>query len=192
MKSFKQLLQESYKDVPVNESSIGRMRYHATGSNVAIVTANRKDFNAETNLARNQELIKLIKKAGYGYIHVKGHYIEGYGTEQARPVEEHSFVVIGKRGNDNGKLLNDARSWGEHFGQDSIFYKKHDEDSANLYGTQVTGNSYPPYGHTMDLGRFHPNMAGDFHTELKNTKTFAFSESVDPNTIEFLFEDTYF
>lgn len=192
MKSFKQLLQESYKDVPINESSIGRVAYHVNGSNVAIVTAHRSGNSVSENNARNESLKKLISEKGYGYVRVKGHYVEGYGSPTARDVNENAFLVVGKRGDDNGELLNDARSWGEHFSQDSILHKKHDEDRAYLYGTGKHEDAFPAYGHKFDVGVFHPNRAGEFYTALNSKNTFVFSESVNEGTVDYIFQDSYF
>lgn len=195
MKSFKQLLKESYENVPLNESTLGRVTYHANNSNIATLTAFRKDVPLETNIKNNEILRDKIKEAGYGYIHVLGHYIENYGTPTERPVEEHSFLVIGKRGDDNNQLLNDAKKWGEEFNQDSILHKKHNEDVAYFYGTSRRSDSYPGYGKSFSVGKFYPNMAGDFHTILKDRRTFAFAESVEGDTRKkytFTFQPNYF
>lgn len=192
MKSFKELLKESYENVPLNESSVGRVAYHVKGSNIAIITAHRGNKTAAENNTRNEELKKLISKEGYGYVRVKGHYVEGYGSPSAKDVNENAFLIIGKRGADGGKLLSDARKWGEHFDQDSILHKKHDEERAHLYGTSKSEDSFPGYSQKFDVGTFHPQRAGEFYTALNSKKTFTFSESFNENKVEYIFQENYF
>ena len=167
MKTFKAI---------INEASIGRVYQHTQGRNIGMITAHRNENTAEENKQRNKELEHHIRKAGYGYVKVKGRYIENHGTEHAKPVDEHSYLVVGKKGEDHGQLKSFLKKHGEHYGQDSVLHKAHNEEHAKLHGTREGG--FPGKGKEHDVGTFHPNRASEFHTAMKGgKKTFAF-ESV--------------
>lgn len=176
MQNFKQF---------INEASLSRVLSHTEGRNIGMITAHRGENTAEENSAKNKELEGSIRKAGFGYIKVKGRYVENHGTPNARNVDEHSFLVVGKKGKDDGHLLGFLKKHGEHHGQDSILHKAHDEEHAFLHGTKEGG--FPGKGEKHNVGTFHPNRAGEFHTAMKGGRTFAFNES-----IQFLKPVTFF
>jgi hypothetical protein len=167
----------------INEVNLGRVYQHTQNRNIGMITAHRGEYEAGENNQRNQELEDSIRKAGFGYVKVRGRYIENHGTENANPVDEHSFLVIGKQGNDNGELLSFLKNHGEKYEQDSILHKSHDSETAQLHGTKEGG--YPGMGETVDVGKFHPSRAGEFHTVLRNRKTFSFESFSLVNRITF-------
>jgi hypothetical protein len=159
----------------LNESSLSRVLQHTKERNVGMITAHRGENTAEENKKHNKELEHHIRKAGYGLVHVKGRYVENHGTPQAKNVDEHSFLVVGKKGHDHGQLLHHLKKWGEHYKQDSILHKSHDDEHAHLHGTKEGG--WPGKGKSHNVGHFHPNRAGEFHTAMKGKRTFAFEET---------------
>ena len=175
---------KSYKNILL-ETSLARVFQHTKDSNIGMITASRGENTPEENKAGNKELEKSIKAAGHGYVKVKGRYVEGHGTPQAKNVDEHSFLVIGKKGDDKGELKNFLLQHGEKHGQDSILHKAHDEPTAKLHGTNEGG--WPGKGEEHDVGVFHPNRVGEFHTAMKGNRTFAFEsfqlEDVNYKTI---------
>ena len=76
-----------------------------------IISPFRKTKTSKENEEDYQELKKLLKKLGYGYIELKGRYVEGGGI-----VDEKSFFVpsITKK-----KLI----ELGKKYDQDSVIYK---------------------------------------------------------------------
>jgi hypothetical protein len=154
--------------------SLSRIMAHAQGRNVGIITAHRGEHDKATNNARNKDLAHDIRKAGLGFVHVKGRYVENYGKPEARHVDEHSYFVMGKKGNDSGHLKGFLKHHGEKYGQDSVLHKPHDSENAHLIGTKEGG--YPGHGKTADLGKFHANRIPEFHSVLKGNRTFAFQE----------------
>jgi len=170
--------------------SLARVHQHVQGRNIGIITAHRGGNASPEDRARNNDrnasLSKDISDAGYGYIHVRGRYIENHGTPHAKPVDEHSFMVIGKKGNDNGALKNFLIKHGQKYDQDSVLHKSHDSTHAHLHGTSARENSFPGLGKSHDVGEFHPNRAGEFHSVMKGRgKTFAFEDYSFWNRISF-------
>lgn len=166
MQSFKSLF---------NESSLSRVHTHTQGRNIGMITAHRGENTAEENNKRNSELEGHIRKAGYGFVKVKGRYIENHGTDKATPVDEKSYLVIGKEGEDKGQLLSFLKKHGQKYGQDSVLHKAHDSEEAHLHGTREGG--YPGAGKSQSVGKWHPNRASEFHTAMRGNRTFSF-ESV--------------
>lgn len=159
--------------------SLARIHQHVQDRNIGIITAHRggnaTPEDRARNNKRNAELANDIHKAGYGYVHVRGRYIENHGTENARHVDEHSYMVIGKKGDDKGALKNFLTKHGEKYEQDSILHKPHNSSKATLHGTKE--GAWPGKGKTHEVGEFHPNRAGEFHSVMKGRgKTFAFEE----------------
>jgi len=163
-----------------NESSLSRVHAHTQGRNIGMITAHRGEHTAAENKQRNKQLEHDIRKSGHGFIRVKGRYIENHGTPKAKAVDEHSYLVVGKKGNDNGKLKGFLKKHGEKYQQDSILHKPHDSDHASLHGTKKGG--WPGHGKEHKVGKFHPNRAGEFHTAMRGHRTFAFEDTeIDRN-----------
>jgi hypothetical protein len=173
MQSFKQFVGEPQV---FNEYSLARVHQHTQNRNIGMMTAHRGEFTADENRERNRQLEDDIRKHGFGFTHVKGRYIENHGTPQARPVDEHSYLIHGKAGNDNGELKHFLMHHGEKYGQDSVLHKAHDAEHAHLIGTREGG--FPGKGVSHQVGKWHPNRAGEFHSVMRGRhgagRTFAF------------------
>ena len=172
----------------LNESGLSRVFQHTQGRNIGMITAQRggeakndleRKHLEKQNVERNRQLEGDIRKHGYGFTHVKGRYVENHGTPQARPVDEHSYLIHGKKGDDKGELKNFLTHHGEKYGQDSVLHKPHNSEHASLIGTKE--GVFPGKGVEHPVGKWHPNRAGEFHSVMTGRhakgRTFAF-ESV--------------
>ena len=160
-----------------NEASISRLWKHTQERNIGIVTAFRGRYTKQENLKRNAQLRNDIRAAGYGFYTIEGHYIEGYGSEASKDVKEQSFLVIGDKGDDSGRLKGFLKKAGAKYNQDSIFYKKFD-DTAVLIGTQSKdedGNAvtFPGKNTEFTVGKFQPMKMGQFYSKMRG-KPFVF------------------
>lgn len=141
---------------------------HVQHRAVGIITAQRaeyhgglKDAEGRTNKQRNAALATDIRNNGFGFTHLRGRYVENYGTKQATPSDEHSFMIV----SDSHKKLRDfLTTHGEKYGQDSVLFKHPKEPSAKLIGTKE--GAYPGKGQEQDVGEFHANRVPEFHTLL--------------------------
>ena len=168
----------------LNESSIGRVLQHTKGRNIGAITAHRGEYDSAENVRRNKKLEADIRKHGFGFVHVKGRYIENHGTPDATAVDEHSYLIMGHKGEDGGKLKSFLKKHGEKYEQDSVLHKSHDEDEAHLIGTKEGG--YPGKGKTESVGKWHPTTMTQFHSVLRKNRGFEFRKE-DIDTIEFKF-----
>jgi hypothetical protein len=157
------------------EASFARVQKHTQERNIGMISASRGHLTPKENNARHSQLKADIRKAGYGHIAVKGRYIENHGTPQAKHVDEKALMVVGKKGHDGGQLLGHLKHLGAKYDQDSILHKPHNSATASLHGTNETG--YPGKDKSVEVGSYHANRAGEFHSLLKNRKPFAFGES---------------
>lgn len=183
MKSFKQFL-ESVTPVVLVETNLSRVAQHVQERNIGMITAHRGDKTPEENEERNKNLRADLKGHGLSWIKVKGNYVENHGSKDAKTVSEHSYLVVGKKGNDDGQLKGVLKNLGNKYDQDSVLHKSHDSETAQLHGTSDRENGWPAKGESVDVGKFHPSRAGEFHTAIKNKKTFAFSEGLEFYTPE--------
>ena len=164
----------------LGESSLSRVHQHTLDRNIGLISASRGERTQVENQALHSQLGQQIRAAGFGMINVRGRYIENYGTENAVPVDERAYLVVGMPGDDSGNLLGLLKKWGTEYGQDSIIHKPFDSPDAILYGTKQGG--YPGAGNAIPAGTWHPNRAAEFLTILKKKSSgdhsFAVVESV--------------
>lgn len=163
--------------LPLDEASMIRLHKHTLERNIGIITAYRGRYPVSENKRRNSMLQADIRSAGYGFYNVEGHYIEGYGSEVSKDVKERAFLVIGDKGNDNGKLKGLLKKWGAKYNQDSVLYKSFDE-KAMLIGTQSKdedGNAveFPGMNKEVSVGDFKPMKISQFYSKMKG-KPFVF------------------
>lgn len=160
------LLREAFEmlDEAANKS-LARIHQHVQDRNIGIITAHRSANSADENKRRNTELVGHIKNHGFGFVHIRGKYVENKGEPNEKHEEEHSYMVIGKKGNDNGALKGFLTKHGEKYGQDSILHKAHNSPEAHLIGTR--DGSWLKKGEHMSVGHFQPNMVGDYHSALR-------------------------
>jgi hypothetical protein len=84
-----------------------------------------------------------VRKARYGFIDVKGRYVDVM-----------SLLVVGKKGDDGGALLGHLKHLGEKYGQDSILQKPHNSERASLHRTNETEKDKH-----IEVGSWHPNRS---------------------------------
>ena len=162
----------------LDEASLSRLYQHTIDRNIGIITAFRGRYTKSENLSRNSNLQADIRAAGFGFYRMEGHYIEGFGSEVSKDVKEQSFLVIGEKGNDNGKLKGTLKKLGSKYNQDSILYKAFDSKNALLIGTQgedEDGNpvEFPGLGKEVSVGEFKPMKVNQFYSKMKG-KPFVF------------------
>jgi len=94
------------------ESSLSRIMQHITNDkSFGVVSASRKSNSDKENDDLYKELIKDVRKMGYGYIKLRGGYKEETGF-----VNEKSLFIPNITKNDIIKL-------GKKYNQDSVLYK---------------------------------------------------------------------
>lgn len=164
MKRFNQVLLES---------SLARVFQHTKSRNIGMISASRSALSAQENNRRHYAMASDIRKLGYGFIKVKGRYIENFGKPNAKTVDEKAFLVVGKKTDDKGALLGHLKHLGNKYGQDLVLHKAYNSSTASLHGTNDTG--YPGKGKSVEMGSWHPNRTGEFYAMMKN-KSFKFGE----------------
>lgn len=204
------LLKEAFEMLgEAANKSLARIQQHIQDRNIGIITAHRSVHTNEekskyaselagrpdhahtsfVNTRRNTDLMGHIRNHGYGFVHIRGKYIENKGEENEKHGEEHSFLVIGKKGDDGGKLKKFLTQHGEKYGQDSILHKAHNSSEAHLIGTR--DGEWLKKGEHLSVGQFQPNMVGDYHSALrrgtvrKAKEAFSVSDHNDKDVAKF-------
>jgi len=136
-----------------------------------MILASRDNLTSEENRQRHTALKSDVRKAGYGFIDVEG-----------RHVDEKSLLAVGKRGDDGGALLGHLKHLGKKYGQDSILHKPHNSEKASLHRTNKTEK----HKH-IEVGSWHPNRTGEFHSLMKNRKPITVGEQ-----FHFITEKSFF
>jgi len=171
----------------LNEISLSRLYKHiedkrpiATLSGFRYQDEDGSILTLQQNRARNAQIESELKRQNYGYMKVKGAYIEKGQDGKEVEVAEESFLVIGELGKGD-QLKSLVVKLGKKFGQDSILYRD-DNGKTQLISTRAD-SFVGPVGSTEQLGRFVPTQLGDYYTKLKGNRKFTFkaiSESFEP------------
>lgn len=190
MKTFTQYINEMQEAGILDEAaskSLSRVHQHTLTRNIGMISAQRGENTPEENNKRHKQLAGDIRKAGFGFIHVKGRFIENHGTPEARAVDEKSYLVIGKEGHDGGALKKFLVNHGKKYNQDSVLHKAHNQPDVHEHGLKPEGT--PKDGESRSFGTWHPNRLGQYHTAMKGKRSFTF-ESIDDVKSEY--ESIYF
>ena len=158
------------------EASLSRIWQHIEkGNSLGVITAFRS--NDPDNLKKNKKLQSEINVAGFGYFPMNGVYIEDFGSDEPKKVEESSFFVISTHPE---KLRDFLIKMGKKYEQDSVLFMDNsvEDKVAVLIGTKA--DAWPGLGVVHTLGKWHPNKIRDFYSKLKGSKSFVF-EDIDIN-----------
>jgi hypothetical protein len=124
--------------------------------NVGLITAHRPGLTAAQNRGRMGEL-----RADIGLYQVRGRYVPEPGAE---PIEENAFRLFGST-DDSGNLKGLLRKFGRKFGQEAVIWKGYYRDVL-LFALKDLPALGLANGETKNLGRFDPNLTGQYHALL--------------------------
>ncbi|MCW3977140.1 MAG: hypothetical protein NWE77_04335 [Candidatus Bathyarchaeota archaeon] len=155
------------------EKSISRMKQHIMNHDCAFVTAYRNDPTDFTkcmpshsqnpdNKERNKELKAVLLEKGYGVTSVMGSYIEGFKTDAAKEVKEHSFFVVNL--NDDEGFRDEIFKLSEFYCQDSFLFVNRGGQETSLVGTNK--DEFPGYGKEAAQGHFIGGEEAEFMSRV--------------------------
>lgn len=163
------------------ESSLSRLWSKTQKHTCGAISGYRDERTRAENRRHHAKISRYLQGRGYSVTSVKGSYIENFGTDTAREVDEPSLFVCnhGVEGDDGGELKRDLIKMGKDADQDSILVIPHGGKGAYLVGTSRRDNAWPDYGQSVRVGdgRFG-KVAGEFMSKIRGRK-FAF-EAVEP------------
>lgn len=164
----------------LKESSLSRIHAKMTSTIVGTITAYRSEYTKRQNQQRNRSLLAKLMNLDYSVTAVKGSYIENYGSDDAREVSEHSYMVAPKSDEQAARLESDLIALGEEFDQDSVLIIINKQ--GKLVGTSHRENAWPSYGHSEPVGGFKGGHAAQFMSRV-NSRAFMFEDIEEPGTI---------
>lgn len=145
---------------PLVESSLSRIWQHVdSGRMFALLTAFRGDLSYNENIQRNKQLAGDIKRQGYGYFFVGGHW----GEEGIGEVEEDSIFVVGELTDNENKerdFVNFMIKKGKEYNQDGVLIK-------TLKGIFVYDRTGAP---TFELKTFNPTTLQKAYEKMRANK----------------------
>ena len=154
------------------ETTFKRLEKHFENNDCAFISACRGDRTAEENNVKTEELKEKLRRMGYGYVAIRGGYIENKGQPDERAVEdEKSFAVFNN--NDQSyyhtEFLKDMIALCAEFDQDVVLVK--------LKGQP--GHYYDKNGNASEnFNRIDKERVEQYFSRLRNTK-FAFVEEIE-------------
>lgn len=172
MKNTATAISENYKwyiDNQINESSLGRFKQHYDNGNlIAFISGCRAEFTPQQCRQNGKEIGQALRKAGFGFTHVKGGFIENYNTEDAKAVEEATFAIFApiEREEELRKLL-------------TSLAKKYNQDSFLFVGADRKAKYITKNGNIdCTFNTWKPSDAEQYFTRIGNKK-FTFYECVN-------------
>lgn len=160
----------------IDESSLSRVWQHANSERpFALFTAFRDEVandevsKRKINQQRNVAAAAEIRKAGFGFFYVDGHWIENEGTPDEVEVAEDSIFAISDV-NKEQEFVNLIVSLGKQYNQDAVLIK-------TSKGVHLYNQAGKPFA---ELGELSPGKAGDMYSKLRGNKgTFVFEAERD-------------
>ena len=137
-------------------NSLNRVIQHFEHNAFAIISASRGIYSKEENDQRTDELKSMVRAAGFGYVKMKGKYVEGFGTKgEKHPVDEDVLFIASRpmkvetpdmSKDEKEHVSNVNKQWnqdfkekvsnlGSKFDQESIIFKPYGDPTAYLLGT---------------------------------------------------------
>ena len=139
------------------------------------MTAFRSDFDRKENHTRNKRLASQIRKEGFGYVYVDGHWIE-----KAHPDADGKEDSILVSADDSNKLKKLGIKWMKEYNQDSILFKPVGTNKAELVYQNGTVDNLGSIS-IQDFAKIKTkldksNKGGSGYTKLRNRgeRTFVF------------------
>lgn len=166
----------------ITEVGLSRLWMHMSKHDTGTISAFRyarecgvgERYTKNENLKRNASLLAKLLSKQYNVIAVKGSYIENFGSPTAREVNENTFLVIDV--DDRGRLLDDLKSLGQEFEQDSVLFIPKGGMSATLHGTGSCPNSYPGMNKKITYNTRFLGKDGEFFTRI-NGRPFSYFQT---------------
>lgn len=143
----------------VTGTTLSRLwQHYESNSPFGIITAFKKADTLEKNIADNMDMAREIRRAGYGYVWLKGYWAPHGVQADERDVEDSLFVVgTPKKENELKKLL--VRLM-RQYDQQAILWKGVD---GMVYQMDVAGTVVP-------AGVFHPDRISQAYSKILRGK----------------------
>ena len=149
----------------INEASLSRV-WQQSGPEYAfvILTAFRGEFDIKENRKRNAELKKKIRKAGFGFWELEGHWIENRDKPDIPDddVEEDSFFISVKKGtegsSENLRKFALEQSQPRNYNQDAFVFKPEGTDIVEIVNQD---------GSSFTVGKFHAQKIAQAYSRMK-------------------------
>lgn len=164
------------------ETTFKRLEKHFNTNECAFISACRSENSPEINNKLTNELANDLRKLGYGYIKVKGGYIETLRDGTKKPVEEKTFAIFN---NNNESFENFPSGYKTDFVRDMIaLCRKYNQDSVLIKEKNQPGHYYNQSGETFEnFNTITKDNIEEYFTRLRNTK-FKFIEADESDNKE--------
>lgn len=157
------------------ETTFARLKKHFETRDCAFISACRSENTPEENNIATENLERDLRYLGYGFIKVKGGYIETADDGREIPVVEKTFAVFN---NNHQNFKNFPGGYKTHFKRDMIgLCRKYDQNTVLIKEAGQPGHYYDQAGNAF--GNFNHISTEDieeYFTKLRSN-TFKFTEA---------------
>lgn len=176
MKKFKDFLKENkfnpseyFADKPLTEASLSRVWQNLNNPDMCMIciSADRDEIKDPITIKiRQRDIERDIKIARFGFIKVKGGFIENKGTENEVNKVEKSFLVTFKKDRLDEAMLVFTK-----------LAKKYEQESFLLVSDGESKYIDENGKVVSKLGKWHPRQVDVYFTQLKNGRKFSFDNA---------------
>lgn len=161
-------------------TELGLSRFWQNRNNnepILIISAERSNKTKEENIKDTLELRRSIIASGFGYIKIRGGYVETLKDGSKIDVDdEHSCIVYSDK-NDEQILLKLGMILGKRYNQESILFIDTEQNAKWIYTTNFDEHKI---GDIKPLGKFHYEKFGNYYSRIgKKQFSYELDESKD-------------
>ncbi len=141
-----------------------RSRPEIESKNLGLLTAWRPELKPSESQDRNAQLLDEIYRSPFGFLHVRGRYVENYHSANPNRLEMQAYLLFGNA-DDSGNLKGFLRKAGRKYEQDAILHKGYFRD-AELHALKDIPDLGLRENERASLGAFDPALVGHHFTLL--------------------------
>lgn len=158
------------------ETTFARLEKHFQNNDCAFISACRSENILEENNIATNNLADDLMRLGYGYVKVKGGYIENKNTPEEKFVEEKTFAVFNN---------NDPTKYHTNFKRDMIgLCRRYNQECVLIKMKGESGHYYDQKGNESEnFNKVSQVDIEKFYTRLRSN-IFKFTEADESDNME--------
>ncbi|MBN3791434.1 hypothetical protein [Burkholderia sp. Ac-20353] len=157
-----------------DQTALHEIEQRTRSQNIGFITSHRSDCTTDENLRRRRALQADISSGDFGFRHIDSSFMDSLGQDQPKPVIDRAYMVIGKEGDDSGRLKGFLKTLAANYQQEFVAWKAHDATDVLLARIILREEPRPAVEEVSSLGNFRPANAGDYHAALLREKGLMF------------------
>jgi hypothetical protein len=150
----------------LDETALHEIEQLTRTQNIGFITSYRSDSATDENLRRRRALQADISIGGFGFRRIDSRFIDARHPDQPKVVIDCAYMVIGRKGDDSGRLKNFLKKLSAEYQQEYVVWKPHDATDALFVRIALGEEARRVFEDASSLGTFRAAKAGEYHAAL--------------------------